>query len=330
MLIAAFLAAAYIFTVGIFNINEFNFPSFAKSLKAELFTKVEVITPKPMLQSTEQNSGNQTDESVSASGGEALGKITQRFINPYGANTSYSKVFLKNNTGTAIDISSLLAKKLSFNLIKSTEPQVLIIHTHTTESFMLEDRDYYTADDASRRLEEDKNMIAIGDAFEAELIKHGIGVVHDTTVHDHPSYSGSYNRSAETVLKDLKAYPDIKIVIDIHRDAISGEENEKVRPVTDINGKQYAQVMLVMGSETGEIKNHPNWQNNLSLAVKYQQALEVKYPGLARAITLNSAKYNQQISKGMLLLEVGSEANTLSEAKLSATAAADALSELFS
>ncbi|MBO5726045.1 MAG: stage II sporulation protein P, partial [Clostridia bacterium] len=93
-------------------------------------------------------------------------------------------------------------------------------------------------------------------------------------------------------------------------------------------GKNAAQVMLVMGSQTGGITNYPNWKENLSLALKYQQTLEVMYPGLARAVTLNSGKYNQNLSKGSILLEVGTEANTLDEAKRGAAYAGDALVSL--
>lgn len=259
--------------------------------------------------------------------GEAKGKIIEKFVSPYGAKYSYQKIFLKNNTNTAIDLKSLFDAPLEFKIEKNKSPQVLIMHTHTTESYMLENRDYYTENDLSRRMEEDKNMIAIGDVFENTLRKAGIEVIHDTTVHDYPSYSGSYDRSAETVKSDLSAYKDIKIVIDIHRDAISSDGN-KTKPIVKINGENYAQVMLVMGSETGGVKNYPNWQKNLSFALKYQQKMEEMYPGLARAITLNEAKYNQNLSIGSILLEVGSDANTLEEAKKGATAAANSLVSL--
>lgn len=263
---------------------------------------------------------------VSATG-TAKGKIISEFLSPYTANTKHGKVYIKNSTGKSIDIAGLLSSKLSFNIKKSTEPQVLIMHTHTTESYILHDSDYYTENDASRRLTEENNMVAIGNIFEEKLRAAGIGVIHDTTIHDHPSYSGSYTRAAETISSDLAAYPTVKIVIDIHRDAIT-RDADKVKPVVKIDGKNAAQVMLVMGSQTGGISGFPNWQENLKLAIKYQEKMEEKYPGLARSIMLNSAKYNQNLTKGSLLLEVGSEANTLSEAKYGASLAADALIEL--
>lgn len=273
------------------------------------------------------NNKDTQSTTVSASG-QAVGNITAKFISPYTAGTKYNKVYLKNNTGSTINIKTLLEKKLSFKIDKNNKPQVLIMHTHTTESFMLEERDYYTENDASRTRDSKKNMIAIGDIIEQKLKAAGIGVIHDTTIHDYPAYSGSYTRSAATITDDLKAYPSIKIVIDIHRDSITANNKEKIKPVVKIDGKNAAQVMLVMGSQTGGITNYPNWKENLSLALKYQQTLEVMYPGLARAITLNSGKYNQNLTKGSILLEVGTEANTLDEAKRGAAYAGEALVSL--
>ncbi len=322
-------AGVYTLSNGFYQYVSYSIPQNAKNTEYTLNIK-ETDPPAALTEiKTPEEDMPSSSNSVTAGGtGHALGKITAKTISPYSANTSYNKVYLKNNTGASIDLKSLLSQNLSFKIEKNSDPQVLIMHTHTTESYMTSDRDYYTEDDASRSREADKNMIAIGNIIEKKLRDAGIGVIHDTTVHDYPSYSGSYTRSAATVNSDLKAYPSVKIVIDIHRDAISGENNEKVKPVVEIDGKSAAQVMLVMGSQTGDITNHPNWQENLSLAVKYQQTMEVMYPSLARAITLNSAKYNQNLSVGSILLEVGTDANTLEEAKNGAEAAGNALVSL--
>ena len=294
-----------------------------------LSDNIDISTTISATDNTSSSSNNKDTQSTTVSAsGQAVGNITAKFISPYTAGTKYNKVYLKNNTGSTINIKTLLEKKLSFKIDKNNKPQVLIMHTHTTESFMFEERDYYTEDDASRTRDSKKNMIAIGDIIEQKLKAAGIGVIHDTTIHDYPAYSGSYTRSAATITDDLKAYPSIKIVIDIHRDSITANNKEKIKPVVKIDGKNAAQVMLVMGSQTGGITNYPNWKENLSLALKYQQTLEVMYPGLARAITLNSGKYNQNLTKGSILLEVGTEANTLDEAKRGAAYAGEALVSL--
>ena len=116
-------------------------------------------------------------------------------------------------------------------------------------------------------------------------------------------------------------------MLDLHRDSVS-TDNGKAKLVTTINGKKAAQVMLVMGSQTGSIKVFPNWKENLSLAFKLQQTMEAKYPTLARPIMLASKKYNQSLNKGSLLLEFGTEVNTLDEAKYSAELVADSLISL--
>ncbi len=326
---AVLLASVYTGGVGTYRYVDYKFPEITKEIELNI-NGLPIDTPvtdlSPVINGAPIISENEENTSLpAATAGEAKGKIISRFISPYGANTSYNHVYLKNNTGTNIDLEYLLNKKLSYVIQKNTKPQVLIMHTHTTECYMNEERDYYTESDAPRTLDNNKNMVAIGAVIAEKLRQNGIGVIHDTTVHDHPSYSGSYNRSAETVKKNLEKYPTIKIVIDVHRDAISDSTVNKVKPTVEIDGKKTAQVMLVMGSETGGVSGYPKWQDNLSLAVKYQQMMEVTYPGFARAITLNSAKYNQNITVGSILLEVGSDANTFEEAKNAAEKSAESL-----
>lgn len=305
----------------------YTYPTVIAAAKSE--PTLTVVTPTPTTVVTEEKTEEEPERTVPvAAEGTAVGKIIPEFLSPYNAGSNFGKVYLKNSTGTDINIESLLNSKCSFTVEKNNQPQVLIMHTHTTESYILHDSDYYTENDDQRSLENEKNMVAIGNVFEKVLREAGIGVIHDTTVHDHPSYTGSYSRSAKTVSSDLKAYPSIKVVIDIHRDAIM-RESDKVKPIAKIDGKNAAQVMLVMGSQTGSVTDHENWQENLKFALKYQEKMEEMYPGLARAMMLNSSKYNQNLSIGSILLEVGSDANTLSEAKAGALLAANALIEVF-
>ncbi len=289
--------------------------------------KITEITPeKPK---TEQKTESKKEEvsSVPASTGAIKGKVITRYISPYNAPQSYSGVYLKNSTGVNIDIKKLLEKKSSFKIEKNYQPQVLIIHTHTTETFMDKEQDYYTEDFKPRTTDNSKNMAKIGDIITKKLNANGIKTIHDTTKHDYPEYTGSYGRAATTINSYLKKYPSIKIVLDLHRDSVS-DDSGKAKLVTEINGKKAAQIMLVMGSETGAIKNFPNWKENLSLAFKLQQTIEAKYPTLARPVMLSSKKYNQNLTKGSLLLEFGTEVNTLSEATYSAELVGDSLVSL--
>lgn len=268
--------------------------------------------------------------SVEVNGGaeQALGKIKEQFLSPYSAKYSYNNVYMKNTSGIDIDLKEELAASLKFKITKGKEPEVLIMHTHATECYSEELRDYYTAADNSRTTDNEKNVTHIGDIIAERLETAGFSVLHDRTHHDHPAYTGSYSRSEVTVNEYLSRYPSIKIVIDIHRDSISLNETDRVRPVAEIDGKRAAQVMLCMGSQSGTVKNHPDWRENMRLALKLQQTFEVMYPGLARPMVLASKLYNQNLTIGSILLEVGTESNTMEEAEYSAELTAKALISL--
>ena len=171
-------------------------------------------------------------------------------------------------------------------------------------------------------------MVALGKIISDQLNAAGIVTLHDTTQHDNPSYSESYSRAADTISDYIKKYPSIKIVIDLHRDALSENDTDKVKLTTEIDGKKAAQVMLVMGSQSGSVKNFPNWKENLKLATKFQQTIEVMYPGLARSIHFMPKNYNESLTNGSMLIEIGTDGNTLDEAKYSATLLSNALISL--
>ncbi len=259
--------------------------------------------------------------------GEVSGAIVSKHIAPSSAPLSYSGVYLKNNSGAVVNIKTELDNGTDIKISKSDEPQVLILHTHATESYMLNERDYYTTTDASRSTDNSINMVAVGEIIATKVKNAGFSVLHDSTLHDYPSYTGSYTASAKTINSYLKKYPSIKIVIDVHRDAVADGSN-KVKLVTEVDGKNAAQVMLVMGSETGTVKNFSGWRENLRLAMLFHQKIESMYPGLARPILLMSKKYNQNLTSGSMLIEIGTDANTLTEAKYSAELVGNSLAEL--
>lgn len=270
----------------------------------------------------------ESNESKETSAADVKGKIIEKYISPYNAPQSYNKVYMKNSTGVSVDIKKLLEAPLSFNIKENTtEPQVLIMHTHATESFMSDDSDYYTSSFSPRNRDNNKNMVKIGETVAEILNSSGIKTLHDKTLHDYPEYTGSYSRSKATVNSYLKKYPSIKIVLDLHRDSVASGD-DKIKLTTEIEGKKAAQVMLVMGSQTGSVTGHSKWQENLKLAFKLQQKLENKYPTLARPLMLVSKLYNQNLTTGSLLLEFGTDANSLEEACYSAKLVGNAIGEL--
>ena len=221
-------------------------------------------------------------------------------------------LYLYNRTGESVDLAA--AAQASVNITLPAEgPQILIIHTHTTEAYTPDGTDVYTPDGGvARTLEEEDNMLRVGDEMERVFTEMGLSVIHDRTVHDYPQYNGAYTRSAQTVQKYLEQYPSIKIVLDVHRDALAGEDGTVYKAVTVIDGVDTAQVMLVIGH--GQDGSNPHWMENLALACKIQSSMNTLYPTLARPMTFRSSSYNQELSTGSLLVEVGTHGNTLQEA----------------
>lgn len=194
----------------------------------------------------------------------------------------------------------------------SEEPQVLIYHTHTSESF-LPGEESFDPDYPIRSSEETRNMIAVGDAICDALAERGVSVVHDCRVHDYPMFTGAYYRSADTMLEDLAEYPSIKIAIDIHRDGILYSDGSVIAPIADINGKTAAQFMIITGCDSPETEI-PEYMTNFKLSCLLQNCAEKAYPTLARPMLFDYRNYNQSLFAGDLLIEVGSQGNTLEEA----------------
>lgn len=200
----------------------------------------------------------------------------------------------------------------SFGVLDSELPSVLIYHTHTSESF-LPYGDSFDADYPLRSGDPEKNMTAVGDAICDSLSKRGIGVVHDCTVYDSPMFTGAYYRSADGMLEILEKYPSIKIVLDIHRDGIINADGSLDAPVAEIDGKNAAQFMIISGCDDGEM-GMPDYMENFKLACLLQNCAEEAYPDLTRAVLFDYRNYNQSLSTGALLIEVGSHGNSLDEA----------------
>lgn len=222
------------------------------------------------------------------------------------------------------DLDALLQEPLTWDLT-GNEPAVLIIHTHTTESYTKTGESYLETS-AFRTLDEGYNMVSIGDRVAQILEEHGIPVLHDRELHDYPSYNGSYVHAREAIEAYLAQYPTIRLVLDLHRDA-SGDLNNQIRPLATVNGENSAQLMLVMGTNASGT-NHPGWEENLALGLKLHIQLEKQAPGITRPISLRSQRFNQDLTSGSLLIEVGAAGNTHEEALRAAEQLALAITAL--
>lgn len=256
------------------------------------------------------------------------GDIKEVNYNTAGGNTKYGNVYVKNSTKTnSVDIKSELSKKADLQITDKTKPTVLIFHSHTSEAYELLDRGWFSDQFPSRSRDNNQNVVRVGTAIERRLTAAGFVVIHDTSVHD-TTYKGSYPSSRASIEKYKKQYPTLKVIIDIHRDGMRTSENVKLKPTAEINGKKAAQVMIITGCEEGPVTNFPDWKQNLTFSVQLQHKAESLYPGLMRPIFFCTRKYNMDTSHCGVLIEVGSDSNTLEEAVYSGELIGNSLAAL--
>ena len=225
--------------------------------------------------------------------------------------------------------SAVSTPSLPFDVeVDSDEPQVLILHTHATETYQTWPDLIYDPDFTARTQNTALNMCAVGEKMTQVLNEAGINTLHDTTLHDSPSYTESYDRSYATTQAYLEKYPSIKVVLDVHRDAIEDSDGTRVKPLCTINGEDTAQVMIIAGCDNGSSIQLPNWRLNLRFAAAWEEAMESRTPGLTRPVMCAYRYYNQDLTTGSLLIEIGGHANTVTEAIRAGQYAAEALAVL--
>lgn len=313
----AFGAGLYSLALTIPNQNEnldFYTPTFHNELVEE--DSSEVIKPIEPSTNTEQ------ETSTSSPTESATIRTLARKENStrYG---EYGLIQVNNRSTIPTDFHALLDRTPKLNSYQEGAPEVLIVHTHTTESFLDDGVTEYPANYSGRSQDQSKNIVAVGDVFAEALRSKGIYVMHDHTVNDFPEYSGSYKRSEWVISQYLKKYPSIRCVIDLHRDAITAADGARYKLIVP-EKQDTSQVMIVSGCYKGGLA-HPNYEENLRLAMRWQEQLNSKDITLAKPIDFVKYRYNQQLTTGSLILEIGTDANTLSEAKNGAVLAAKAL-----
>ena len=238
--------------------------------------------------------------------------VTARTLKPSDPSgyTVCGNVYINNGSSAALD-ASMLSGGYAASL-GAQGPQVLIIHTHATESYTMPAGAEYEATDSFRTTDTRCNMVRIGDEMAQVMSEAGLGVVHDRTLHDYPSYSGSYDRSLKAIEDYLQRYPTISFVLDVHRDAVQDANGNQFKLLCG-EDKNAAQLEFVIGSDGGG-RSHERWRENLKLACAVQETLYRDYPTLMRPITVRNSRYNQHKTAGSLLVEVGTAGNSLEEA----------------
>ncbi|MCL2342344.1 MAG: stage II sporulation protein P, partial [Firmicutes bacterium] len=275
--------------------------------------RISIVTPRPSvtLPSTPTPSAE-----VSPEASPTLGTIIP--------TTIQGGLTIKNNTSADVDMAALMAEPLTQTLPKDG-PQILIIHTHGSEAYTPDGTDNYESSGDNRTEDRNYSVIRVGDELTAALTRYGLNVIHDRGIYDYPSYSGSYTKSGAAVESYLSEYPNIAVVIDLHRDAL-GDGDTIYKTVAEESGQPSSQLMLLVGTGENGLP-FPQWKENLKLALYLQAAVSAKYPTLARPIDLVPERYNQQLTTGSLILEVGSSGNTLQEALQAVRLFADAVGE---
>ena len=262
----------------------------------------EIESVPPPREVTNRPESSETPKAAKRS--EKLARVSENTYGKTGLN--YENIWVKNlNKNHTPNIKDELRKKPAIQIQKNETPQVLIVHTHTSESFAEEFTGFYESSFQPRSQDNGRNIVSVG-------------VIHDKTCHDYPEYTGSYGRAAQSIKKNLKKYPTIQVVLDIHRDAIIQSSGTRVKPTAVIAGKKAAQVMIISGCDDEGKLGFKNWELNLRFAVRLQKSMADTYPSLARPINFAPRQYNMNLTPGSLLVEFGTDVNTLEEAHYAA------------
>lgn len=283
-------------------------------LNSELAMKERIISATDLKIDEEELTVEDIDEIIKTTEIEVVEEknIKTRHTNKYGS------VEIRNESDYILT-EDILKPDIDF----LNKKDIILFSTHTCESYTPSEKYSYEMTGNYRTTDLNYTVSRLGEELKNRLEKNGYNVIHNTTYHDYPTYSGSYNRSLttiENILKDNKA----ELIIDLHRDAVGNGSD--YGPTVKINDEYAAQLMFVIGTDGGGLE-HPNWQQNLKLAIKIQEKANELYPGLFRPIIVRNSRYNQHLAKGACIIEVGATGNTLEQAILSMKYLSNIISE---
>lgn len=208
------------------------------------------------------------------------------------------------------------------------QPLVLIVHSHTSESYRTEPPDPRLSDDNHIFNSADTGITRVGKALAEKLQeKYHIGTVHSTRIHDWPHFWDAYTNSRKTVKELLEKYPSIQVVLDIHRQGVKGYTF-----ATDVQGIDAVGVDIIYTTaQNVKYAAHPTWRKNAAFAEQFAAAMDELHPGLLRRVMrVDNSLYNQDLFPRMLLLEVGNHLDLQQEAVAAAQLLADPIAAVLS
>lgn len=223
---------------------------------------------------------------------------------------------------TDIDYSNIIKKELSLSRNKD---KILLYCTHTSESYVNSPGYEFSYSGTMRTKDAKYNMLSVAGVLRDALITKEFNVILDTTPHDYTSYDNAYTNSRKTINDEIAKNGKFGLIIDVHRDAYGSLDNG---PTVEINGKEVALIMVVVGIGTEGYEN-PYWETNLAIAMQIVKLGEEMYPGLFRPLLIRDSKYNQDINKGSILTEIGTTGNTHEEVYYAVTCLANILDKVF-
>lgn len=290
------------------SLSIFNFFDNILNKEISLFAYVDNISNQKSESNLNGNKKSENNEINYADGKDAKTEIIEENNKKDTYNKIYNGVKIKNESKY-----KLTEEDLKPDIDFKNKEDIVIYHTHTCESYTKTEKYTYKSSGNFRTTDLNYSVARVGEELKKYLDKYDFNVIHNKTYHDYPKYNGSYTRSLETIEKILKT-SKASLVIDLHRDALGS--NSKYAPSVKINGEEAAQLMFVIGTDGGGLK-HDKWKKNLKLAIKIQKKANEMYPGLFKPIIVRNSRYNQHVSEGACIIEVGATGNTLEQCLVS-------------
>ena len=184
------------------------------------------------------------------------------------------------------------------------EPEVFIYNTHQSETYEGKALEGYNIT---------PGVMMASYIFQNKLATNNVkALVMEDNLLDYMNinnmnHSKSYQASRVFLKQYLDQNPNLKLILDIHRDSISKEKS-----TTIINNKSCVKILFVIGEE------NPNYENNLAMTNEINNKIKEKYSELTRGVITKGGKgnngiYNQDLNPKITLIEIGSNQNTIDE-----------------